>query len=72
MQFERLQAALQKYHPSPDLTLLKEAYDYAYAQHRGQVRASGDHFTLIDPAHPDWLLAVEALPALIAGELPRP
>jgi acetyl esterase/lipase len=35
-------------------------------------RASGDHFTLIDPAHPDWLLAVEALPALIAGELPRP
>jgi acetyl esterase/lipase len=28
------------------------------------IRASGDHFTLIDPQSPDWHIAVDALPAL--------
>jgi pimeloyl-ACP methyl ester carboxylesterase len=29
--------------------------------------ATGDHFTLIDPATPDWRIVVEALPGLLAG-----
>ncbi|HZZ97841.1 MAG TPA: alpha/beta hydrolase [Jatrophihabitantaceae bacterium] len=29
--------------------------------------ASGDHFTLIDPASPDWAMVVDALPGLLAG-----
>jgi hypothetical protein len=27
---------------------------------------SGDHYTLIDPASPDWAAAVAALPALLS------
>ena len=27
----------------------------------------GDHFTLIDPASPDWAAAVAALPRLLSG-----
>jgi acetyl esterase/lipase len=34
------------------------------------VELSGDHFTLIDPAAPDWAAVVTALPALLRGELP--
>ena len=30
----------------------------------------GDHYTLIDPAHDSWRIVQEALPALLAGELP--
>ena len=44
MHFERLSSALQRYHPSPDLKLLKDAYDFAFEQHCGQVRASGDPY----------------------------
>jgi hypothetical protein len=29
----------------------------------------GDHYTLIDPASPDWAAAVDALPGLLAGVL---
>jgi len=29
----------------------------------------GDHFTLIDPASPDWAAAVGALPGLLTGDL---
>jgi acetyl esterase/lipase len=29
------------------------------------VRAAGDHFTLIDPASPDWQLVIDALPSLL-------
>jgi acetyl esterase/lipase len=28
--------------------------------------ASGDHFTLIDPAAPDWAMVIDALPGLVA------
>ncbi len=31
------------------------------------VETFGDHFTLIDPAAPDWAVAVAALPELLAG-----
>jgi acetyl esterase/lipase len=31
------------------------------------VQTFGDHFTLIDPATPDWAVAVAALPELLAG-----
>ncbi len=31
------------------------------------VETFGDHFTLIDPATPDWAVAVAALPELLAG-----
>lgn len=31
------------------------------------VETFGDHFTLIDPATPDWAVAVAALPGLLAG-----
>jgi hypothetical protein len=30
------------------------------------VELSGDHFTLIDPASPDWATAIAALPGLFA------
>jgi acetyl esterase/lipase len=36
----------------------------------GLVELSGDHFTLIDPAAPDWAAAIEALPGLPAGRHP--
>ena len=31
------------------------------------VELSGDHFTLIDPAAPDWAEVIAALPGLLAG-----
>jgi acetyl esterase/lipase len=34
------------------------------------VELSGDHFTLIDPAAPDWAAFVTALPGLLRAELP--
>jgi acetyl esterase/lipase len=33
------------------------------------VELSGDHFTLIDPAAPDWAAVVTALPGLLRGQL---
>lgn len=44
MEFEQLSAAVQKYHPSPDLPLLQRAYEFAADQHKGQVRASGEPY----------------------------
>jgi GTP pyrophosphokinase len=44
MSFEQIAEALKKYHPHPDLDLLKKAHDFASECHRGQVRASGDPF----------------------------
>ncbi|NDC39661.1 MAG: bifunctional (p)ppGpp synthetase/guanosine-3',5'-bis(diphosphate) 3'-pyrophosphohydrolase, partial [Proteobacteria bacterium] len=44
MDFETLSAAIQKYHPEPDLGLVKKAYDFAESSHRGQVRASGEPY----------------------------
>lgn len=46
---------------------LSESYVVAAVAAGGEagfVEASGDHFTLIDPAHPDWRRCVEALDAL--------
>jgi acetyl esterase/lipase len=31
------------------------------------IETAGDHFSLIDPASPDWVAVVEALPALLGG-----
>jgi hypothetical protein len=36
----------------------------------GLVELSGDHFTLIDPAAPDWAQVIAALPGLPAGRHP--
>ena len=36
----------------------------------GLVELSGDHFTLIDPAAPDWAAVIAALPGLPAGRHP--
>lgn len=36
----------------------------------GLVELSGDHFTLIDPAAPDWAAVIAALPELASGRLP--
>jgi dipeptidyl aminopeptidase/acylaminoacyl peptidase len=47
-----------------------ERYVAAATAAGGQARLvelSGDHFTLIDPAAPDWAVVVEALPELFAG-----
>jgi guanosine-3',5'-bis(diphosphate) 3'-pyrophosphohydrolase len=44
MSFEQVAEALKKYHPSPDLTTLKRAYDFASKSHSGQVRASGEPY----------------------------
>jgi guanosine-3',5'-bis(diphosphate) 3'-pyrophosphohydrolase len=43
-QFEALASAVQKYHPSPDLDLLRRAFDFSFSKHRGQVRASGEPY----------------------------
>jgi len=43
-QFERIENAIKSYHPDPDIDLIKNAYDFAEHQHRGQVRASGEPY----------------------------
>ncbi len=70
MHFERLSSAVQRYHPSPDLKLLKDAFDFALEQHRGQVRASGEPYLnhLVETA----LLACELkldVPSVVAALL---
>ena len=44
MQFEELVEEIKRYHPSPDLELIKSSYEYALNYHKGQVRASGDAY----------------------------
>lgn len=49
MSFEQLADALKKYHPNPDLDLLKKAYDFSVECHKGQIRASGEpYFTHVE------------------------
>lgn len=43
-QFDTLALSIQKYHPHPDLDLVRRAYDFAVLQHRGHVRASGEPY----------------------------
>jgi GTP pyrophosphokinase len=43
-QYEQIAQHIQKYHPSPDLESVKNAYEFAAVQHRGQVRASGEPY----------------------------
>lgn len=69
-QFEELSQAIQKYHPSPDLELLKNAYEFAYNQHKGQVRASGEPY--INHLFETALLACQLkldVPSIIAALL---
>lgn len=42
--FVRIEEALRKYHPSPDLPLVEKAYKFAENCHRTQVRASGEPY----------------------------
>ncbi|MCO6432141.1 MAG: bifunctional (p)ppGpp synthetase/guanosine-3',5'-bis(diphosphate) 3'-pyrophosphohydrolase [Deltaproteobacteria bacterium] len=70
MQFDTLAEAIQKYHPNPDIKLVKDAYDFAARIHRGQVRASGEPYLnhLIGTA----LLACELkldIPSVVAALL---
>lgn len=46
MDFDRIASAVQKYHPSPDLDLLRRAYEFAAEHHRAQVRASGEPYLI--------------------------
>jgi acetyl esterase/lipase len=51
-----------------------ERYVAAATQAGGQARLAelhGDHFTLIDPAAPDWAAVIAALPGLLRGTLLR-
>ena len=43
-QFEEIARRVLKYHPSPDLELLRSAYEFAAERHRSQVRASGEPY----------------------------
>ncbi len=44
MQLEAICDAIEKYHPTPDLNPVKQAYEFAAQKHRGQVRASGEPY----------------------------
>lgn len=44
MQLEAICEALQKYHPNPDLDLVRQAHAFAAIKHRGQSRASGEPY----------------------------
>jgi hypothetical protein len=50
-------------------TLHRYGRDPAQFGELSLVELSGDHFTLIDPAAPDWAAVVSALPGLLRGEL---
>ncbi len=43
-QFDTLAEHIQKYHPSPDLALLRRAFDFSHSHHSGQIRASGEPY----------------------------
>ncbi len=47
-----------------------EAYVAAAGRRARLVEVPGDHFTVIDPAHQSWTLVRDALPNLLAGQLP--
>ncbi len=44
MRFEEIATAIKAYYPSPDLELVRKAYDMAEQAHKGQVRASGEPY----------------------------
>ena len=44
MQFEDIATAIKSYYPSPDLELVRKAYECAERSHKGQVRASGEPY----------------------------
>lgn len=44
MGFDEVAEAIKKYHPNPDLDLVKQAYDFSQSSHQGQVRASGEPY----------------------------
>ena len=69
-QFEDIAAALQRYHPYPELDRVREAYDLAQRLHRGQVRASGEPYTnhLVETALLICQLKLD-IPSVIAGLL---
>lgn len=44
MHYDQLAEAVKKYHPSPDLPLIKQALAFAKEHHSGQTRASGEPY----------------------------
>lgn len=46
MRLDEICSAIQSYYPEPDLQPVRDAYNFAMEQHRGQVRASGEPYVL--------------------------
>jgi GTP pyrophosphokinase len=44
LKLQDILAAVQEYHPSPDLDLIRKAYTFVKVQHEGQTRASGEPY----------------------------
>jgi len=44
MQLEQVIESVKSYHPSPDISAIQKAYEYAEKAHRGQIRASGEPY----------------------------
>ncbi len=44
MKLQDIIAAVQEYHPSPDLDIIRRAYAFVRKHHQGQTRASGEPF----------------------------
>lgn len=70
MQLDDILKAIEKYHPSPDLTLVKKAYEFASKAHQGQVRASGEPYInhLIETALLSCQLKLD-IPSVVASIL---
>jgi len=56
VQFEDIVRQVQSYRPSGDLSLLRKAYEFTAAQHRTQMRLSGEPF-ICHPLEVVWILA---------------
>lgn len=70
MHLERINKAIQSYHPSPDLEIVRRAYEFAEKAHQGQIRASGEPYLnhLVETA----ILACELkldVPSIVAALL---
>ena len=54
--YQELIAAIRKYHPSDDISMVEKAYDIAYNEHKDQRRKSGEP-NIIHPLCVDIILA---------------
>lgn len=70
MQIDDILDAVKRYHPNPDLTQIKKAYDFAKKAHEGQVRASGVPYIqhLLETAYLTCNLKLD-IPSIVAAIL---